>query len=64
MSVLSGRVYLLPIALGTCGIRFDFAGITGWKVEASSNTWVATVNKKSLTVSIHSQVDAQAFTVK
>jgi len=45
MSVLSGRVYLLPIALGTCGIRFDFAGIPGWKVEASSNTWVATVNK-------------------
>jgi hypothetical protein len=45
MSVLAGRVYLLPIALGTCGIRFDFAGIPGWKVEASSNTWVATVNK-------------------
>ena len=45
ISVLSGSVYLLPIALGTCGIRFDFAGIPGWKVEASSNTWIATVNK-------------------
>lgn len=45
MSIMAGRVYLLPIALGTCGIRFDFAGIPGWKVVASSNTWVATVNK-------------------
>jgi hypothetical protein len=45
MSVLAGRVFLLPIALGSCGIRFDFAGVPGWKVEASSITWVAAVNK-------------------
>jgi hypothetical protein len=45
ISVVSERVFVLPIALGTCGIRFDFAGIPGWKVEASSNTWIATVNK-------------------
>ena len=40
-----GPAYVMPIALGTCSVRFDFAGIPAYQVGASSVTWTAIVNK-------------------
>jgi hypothetical protein len=44
-SVLNDRVFLIPIKIGTCSVRFDFLGIPSWGVEPSSFTWSAAIYK-------------------
>ena len=37
--------FIVPVAVGTCSVKFDFAGIPGLKVDGSTFTWSATVNR-------------------
>lgn len=43
-AVANGRVFIVPTAVGTCTIRFEFLGVRGWGVEPSTFTWSATVS--------------------
>jgi hypothetical protein len=40
-----GPVFVMPLAVGTCTVRFDFAGIPSLKVAPSWVSWSAPVSK-------------------
>jgi len=43
--VINNRVMLLPRAVGTCSVAFEFTGISAWRAEPSTRTWSATVSQ-------------------